>query len=870
MFSKKRFKVLVMLATVTAVIWGIPVELPAASAASSSWVNVGADGKLVYKTDSLGNRIMDFSSAGYGGGGVAIPEVPTVRTIAPSGGDDTDAIQQEIDLIAAMPLVNGFRGALLLGPGTFNCSKQINIKSSGIVIRGSGSGSEGTVILMNGAPFQLFNLSGSGSHSLSGSVNMTDSFVPSGTDTFAVSNASGFQVGDTVLVTRIATKEWIHYMGMDTLVRDGKPQTWLAEGSKFNTDRIIKSIDGNNITLDAPLTDSFDSNYLGSIVGTVSKYTFPGRISQVGLEQMKIQAPPGVEQYKAVYMNAIIDSWVRDLVIQDGVNNFSVDKTSKRITVDNVIINHTVSSTDAAAPADFTCTGTQILFNKSQTNDLQSGGKGSWSFVTQSQGTGPIVVLNFSSTEKNGIAPHQRWTTGILVDNSKFMNPGNDALGIAYQNRGTSGSGHGWPMGWSVAWNVTAPKLLVSQAPGTMNWCIGCEGSKSSSKDPVGVYDSYGTKVTPVSLYLTQLKERLGQDALTNIGYAPPVLHTPADQTVEATSELTPVEIGAATSDEGVLITNDAPASFPIGKTVVTWTATNQYGITNTSTQWITIADTTPPVIDGAATTQPNANGWYNQDVTVHFNATDSGSGVDKITPDTTLSSEGAEQSLKGEAADKIGNTANFTVGHISIDKTNPVISVAAPEKKAYMTSDNLTVSYAVYDYLSGVERSSSLLDGKLVMNGDKVNLAQAAGSHLLEVTAQDKAGNTITKGVYFDVLIHASVDIKPETLNLKSMGGAESITAEIEFPSDYDISLVNLTTVKMIVNGKTIDAQVKKEDQEDNEDQKKAKDLKIKFDRQKVIAAVGENSGSSVSVTVSGKLIDGREFTGSSTLKVN
>ncbi|WP_282937339.1 hypothetical protein [Paenibacillus sp. RC67] len=519
MFSKKRLKILLMLATVSTFVLAQPVKLPIASAASSSWVSVGNDGKLVYQTDSLGNRIMDFSSAGYGGGGVAIPEVPAIRTLTPSGGDDTDAIQHEIDLIAAMPLVNGFRGALLLGQGTFNCSKQININASGIVVRGSGSGNNGTVILMNGAPFLLFSLSGSGSYALRGSVNMTDSFVPSGTDSFNVSDASGFQVGDTVLVTRKATKEWIHYMGMDTLVRDGKPQTWLAEGSKFNTDRIIKSIDGNKITLDAPLTDSFDSNYLGSVVGTVSKYVFSGRISQVGLEQMKIQAPPGVEAYRAVYMNAIIDSWVRNLVIQDGVNNFTIDKTSKRLTVDNVIINHTVSSTDAAAPADFTCIGTQILFNKSQTNDLQAGGKGSWSFVTQSQGTGPIVLLNFSSTEKNGVAPHQRWTTGILVDSSSFMNPGNDALGIAFQNRGTSGSGHGWPMGWSVAWNVTAPKLLVSQAPGTMNWCIGCVGSKSSSNDPIGVYDSFGTKVTPSSLYLTQLKERLGPQALTNIGY---------------------------------------------------------------------------------------------------------------------------------------------------------------------------------------------------------------------------------------------------------------------------------------------------------------------------------------------------------------
>jgi hypothetical protein len=37
---------------------------------------------------------------------------------------------------------------------------------------------------------------------------------------------------------------------------------------------------------------------------------------------------------------------------------------------------------------------------------------------------------------------------------------------------------------------------------------------------PNGIYDSLGTNVTPGSLYLAQLKERLGSEALHNIGYA--------------------------------------------------------------------------------------------------------------------------------------------------------------------------------------------------------------------------------------------------------------------------------------------------------------------------------------------------------------
>jgi hypothetical protein len=67
-------------------------------AATSEWVRPGPDGKLVYKTTPAGDQIMDFSHAGYIGGGVALPDVPVKRTVKPTVGDgDADAIQAAID-----------------------------------------------------------------------------------------------------------------------------------------------------------------------------------------------------------------------------------------------------------------------------------------------------------------------------------------------------------------------------------------------------------------------------------------------------------------------------------------------------------------------------------------------------------------------------------------------------------------------------------------------------------------------------------------------------------------------------------------------------------------------------------------------------
>src|SRR6476619_2024937 len=90
------------------------LDANAAETPFSEWVHPGADGKLVYKTTPAGDRMMDFSYAGYMAGGVARPYVPVKKTVEPSGDtgkDDTAVIQAAIDEVAKLPLVDGFRGA---------------------------------------------------------------------------------------------------------------------------------------------------------------------------------------------------------------------------------------------------------------------------------------------------------------------------------------------------------------------------------------------------------------------------------------------------------------------------------------------------------------------------------------------------------------------------------------------------------------------------------------------------------------------------------------------------------------------------------------------------------------------------------------
>jgi hypothetical protein len=516
--------------------------------ATSSWVYYDSNHQLQYKTDSQGNRIMDFSYAGYEGGGVPLPKLPVKVTLNPSGGDDTANIQNAINQVQQMPQdFLGFRGAVLLGPGTYNLSGPLTIDASGVVLRGSGSGAGGTVLNMTGTPFVGLTIAGSGTwQTASTSQSITDAFVPSGTNTVTVADASGFRPGQTVLIQRPVTSPWIHFMGMDTLLSGtGAPQTWISPGTIINTDRVIRSIHGNQLTFDAPLTDTFDSQYLNPPGAEVVGYTYPGRISQAGVEHLSFVAPAvnvsiDDPQFNGLQLGAVINGWVEDVVFQDTQNTVTIQNTAKQFTLDQVVVNHTVVHTGDRM-ADFGVSGTEILINKSASN-----GTGEWPMVMQSRVTGPIVLLNFTSTQAAGIAPHQRWGTGMLADSSQLPNapnnPDGGATGIAYQDRGNHGSGQGWAAGWSVAWNVTTPYFVVQQFPGGENWCIGCVGKEISATEagsgkpvPNGIYDSPGVPVTPSSLYLAQLEQRGGPAALANIGYGDfNVTATPHSQTVNA------------------------------------------------------------------------------------------------------------------------------------------------------------------------------------------------------------------------------------------------------------------------------------------------------------------------------------------------
>ena len=500
---------------------------------------VGSGPELQYAITAKGDRICDFSYAGYRGGGVAPPEVPEKVKVPHTTGDCSDTIQAAIDKVSDMPLQNGFHGAVVLASGTYKCSKTLTLHTSGVILRGSGSGRDGTIIQMTDAPHPCVVIGSksdvqegkgkkklkkknevAGEKGASGpAVEVADDYVPSGATSLNLQRGGAFRVGDLIRIARPATAEWIHFMEMDNLVSDGKPGRWLNVDKALVQDREIKSVNGNEISWEMPLTDCMDASKLGTGRATVQKISPGQNLSECGVEKLKIEAAPPKGDWEdaqnvGVTFEDCEDCWMRNVSTMNQLPDVLVHDSAERITLDAVTANHMAtvskSSRTSGRATDFRLGGRQTLMNK-----CVSSGSGSFYVSTASPESMLNVVLNCVFSGDGSIQPHMRWSTGLLLDGCKLKDGD-----IIFRNRGGMGSGHGWTMGWGVVWNCSAKGITVEQPPGCMNWCVGTTGNyDAGNKNTQDWLFSKGVAVKPESLYLAQLRARLGDQAVKAIGY---------------------------------------------------------------------------------------------------------------------------------------------------------------------------------------------------------------------------------------------------------------------------------------------------------------------------------------------------------------
>lgn len=505
-----------------------PAEVPADQ---SVITYIGASGALDYVPDYKGNRVIDFSSSGYGGGGVRLPDVQARVAVEPGDGDDSARIQAAIDEVSRMPQnAEGIRGAVLLKRGRFEVGTTLVINASGVVLRGEGQGEDGTILHATGTTRRdvLVARGAAGRMLLPAQTPIADLFVPSGARSFHVEDASAFRVGDTVVVRRQGNDRWIHYIGMDQITErpggaPGETDQWSPFALDF--DRIVTAIEGDVVTVDAPLANSVERRWGGA---ALIKYDDPDRIEQVGIENLRVDVefdptvtlirngqPYFADENHAVsfaVLDNVKNAWVRDVTALHLEHSLSdVRRQAKWVTVQDSSAIDMVSRIDGGRRYNFKLAGQLALVQRCHAETARHA------FVVDSRVPGPNAFLDCDSINEFATSePHHRWSVGGVFDNIKSD--------IAIQDRAWLGSGHGWSGANYVAWN-TEGDLVAQQPPTAQNYAIGHVGRKvnpfvpnSDDRRPRmdGYWEKQGQHVAPRSLYLQQLQDRAGFEAVLN------------------------------------------------------------------------------------------------------------------------------------------------------------------------------------------------------------------------------------------------------------------------------------------------------------------------------------------------------------------
>ncbi|MEN6306493.1 MAG: discoidin domain-containing protein [Anaerohalosphaeraceae bacterium] len=479
----------------------------------------GADNRLIYGSyanqgeANAVNRLPDFSTCGYRSGGVAIPEIPVVQTLEPQEGDDTQRIQAAINSVSILPLnANGFRGTLLLKAGRYQVSSTLRITAEGVVLRGEGQDVLGTILeAVTPSDYDVIVI-GTGSASYSAQNGTTrlisSSYVPAGAVSFEVENASGFAVGDTIIVQRTPNQVWIDELAMDQW-------GWTSEGYVVEYERIITAIPGNKITVDVPLVDVIQEKYGG---GKIFKPNPIPRIRHCGIENLRMEScyagdTDESHPWDAIRIVYAQDSWVRGVTARYfAYSCVNVGAYAKSITVEDCAFLDPKSIITGGRRYSFNIesTATRILVQRCYSHESRHD------FVLGSKTRGPNAFVDcYADRSHADSGPHHRWSTGTLFDNVYSSNS------IAVENREDSGSGHGWSGAQMVFWNCQTSNQKCDAPKGAMNFAIGSYANKQEGswapEEPFGWWEQQWQNVSPRSLYFQQLIDRLGQVAYQNV-----------------------------------------------------------------------------------------------------------------------------------------------------------------------------------------------------------------------------------------------------------------------------------------------------------------------------------------------------------------
>ncbi len=499
-------------------------------------ISSASDGRLNYDADERGNVVPDFSTVGYAGGEREIPNVPVKIFVPARAGDSTERIQRALNHVAGLPSdTNGIRGAVLLLSGRHEVFGSLIISNSGVILRGEGIGENGTKLIAAGTDRRtLIRIVGRNDFHVksNSSWQITDEYVPVGAAKFSVQDAAGLKPGDTIRVVRPSSREWIDQLGA-TEFGGGIGGGWKPGSRDIIWDRVIKSIDGNKITIDAPITTALEiRNPQSAIRNHFVLYSWPGRIQNIGIENLSLvstfdPASPKDENHSwcAITMENATDSWVRQVTFRHFAGSaVAIYESCKRVTVQDCISIEPISEIGGYRRHTFFTMGQQTLFLRCYAEH------GRHDFSAGHCAAGPNAFVQCEAREAlDDSGPIESWASGVLYDN---VNIDGNAITLGF--RPGNNAAIGWSAANCVLWNCSASIIRCWNPPGAQNWSFGSWAGFEGD----GIWRSSNDFMKPDSLYAAQVRDRFGSVAASRLQLMPRPREESSNPPIDRAQEL--------------------------------------------------------------------------------------------------------------------------------------------------------------------------------------------------------------------------------------------------------------------------------------------------------------------------------------------
>jgi hypothetical protein len=332
-----RTAALLALSTLSA---AVLLATPGRAQTSKLW---GEQGELWTPT----SRLPDFSHAGYHDGELPIPDLPVTATVTDFGAVGDGVTDDTAAFLAALAAAG--EGAVLVPKGRYLITGELPIDRSKLVLRGVGSGQDGSVLYISKSLTDVHGAApqwswyGGFIHLRPAAPSITTrttlaAAASRGDSTLKVTDGSAVAAGDVLLLRLLDD-------GSGSLGRELHGGHADAGDCSYQVplrlDTVVRvaSVSGDTVTLTQPLRLALDPAWKPELAA----FSY---IEDVGVEHLAIEFvempyaghlfEPG---YNAISFNdGVVDGWVRDVRIQHSDNGILTDSNVAHLSLLDVTL----------------------------------------------------------------------------------------------------------------------------------------------------------------------------------------------------------------------------------------------------------------------------------------------------------------------------------------------------------------------------------------------------------------------------------------------------------------------------------------------------------------------------------------------------